>query len=359
MGDHVTVLGAGLTGLTLGLLCARSGRRVTVVDPELHGEENQGVMAAPVTVQQELQYHHIERWDGAPAALAYAEQVRRGQEFVLAMAADLGIAVHYADMATVTADGREAFWLRYEVRAMRAVGFDPDFTDSTGLPFTTRPQLVSAAQPVIDVPAYRAALLDAYAAAGGELTAERPADASQGWVVSTTGEPAFGGPGISLRLRPATWNWIEFTAEDPAVLPTRSSFDLDDGGRVLAVAGERAWLGSRATPGLDWVTRHIEGARILSQWQARTNVTFDAMPFVGHAGSRSGRRLVACGFDCWELTLGAAAALQLFGRIEGSDAALPWQPARFPRTASVGRALWGKVRHGLRIHPVTPFPRRR
>ena len=38
-------------------------------------------------------------------------------------------------------------------------------------------------------------------------------------------------------------------------------------------------LGSRSAPGLDWVTRHVEGAQILAQWQTPTSATFDAMPF--------------------------------------------------------------------------------
>ncbi|MDO5498905.1 MAG: NAD(P)-binding protein [Propionibacteriaceae bacterium] len=356
MTDQVTVIGAGLTGLTLGLLCAKAGHRVTVVDSGLRLGSAQGLMAAPVSVQQELQYHHVWRWAGTEAVFAYGEQVRLGQEFVLAAAADMGIAVHQADMATVTADGMEAFWLRYEARAMRSAGFDPDFTDTTGLPFSTRPQLISVRQPVVDVVAYRDGLARAYAEVGGRLATEVPVDAEAGWVVSTTPEPVLDGAGVRARLRPATWNWVEFSAQAP-YLPTRSVSDLDDGGRVLAVAGDRAFLGSRGAPGLDWVTRHVEGAEILNQWQARATATFDAMPFVGHAG-RGARRLIACGFDAWELTLGSAAAVQLSAVIGGSTTALPWQPLRLPRPASVGRAVWGRVRYGLGISPVTPFPRR-
>lgn len=357
MAERVTVIGAGLTGLTLGLLCAGAGHRVTVVDSALRPGHPQGLMASPATVQQELQYHHVWRWAGHRAAVTYGEQVRLGQEFVLAAAADMGLGVHRSDMATVTTDGMEAFWLRWEARGMRTAGLDPNFTDTTGLPFTTRPQLISRLQPVLDVTAYRDGLMDAYAAAGGSLASLAPADAEDGWVVSTTPEPVFDGAAIRPRLRPAMWNWVEFTADPPA-LPTRSIFDLDDGGRVLAVAGDRVWLGSRSASGLDWVTRHVEGATILTQWQTPTTATFDALPFVGHTGSRSERRLVACGFDCWELTLGTAAAVQLGNLIDGSEAHLPWQPLRFPRPASAGRAVWGRVRYRLGINPVTPFPRR-
>lgn len=357
MVERVTVIGAGLTGLTLGLLCAKAGHRVTVVDSALRRGDPRGMMAAPATVQQELQYHHVWRWAGQRAVVTYGEQVRLGQEFVLAAAADMGIGVHRTDMATVTADGKEAFWLRWEVRAMRSAGFDPNFTDTTGLPFTTRPQLISRLQPVLDVTAYRDGLAEAYAAAGGALVSRPPSDAEDGWVVSTTPKPVFDRSGMRPRLRPAMWNWVEFAAEASA-MPTRSMFDLDDGGRVLAVAGDTARIGSRSAPALDWVTRHVKDARVLAQWQTPTTATFDAMPFVGPAGSRSTRQLVACGFDCWELTLGTAAAVQLSELINGSDARLPWQPLRLPRAASTGRAVWGKVRYGLGINPVTPFPRR-
>lgn len=357
MADTVTVVGAGLTGLTLGLLCARAGHRVRVVDPALRVGTPQGLMAAPATVQQELAYHHIWRWSGSQALYEYAEQVRLGQEFVLAAAGDMGVGVHRADMATVTADGMEAFWLRHEVKAMRQAGLDPVFTDTTGLPFTTRPQLISAAQPVVDPVAYRDGLLAAVTDAGGELLESVPHDsasgeADSGWVVSTTPQPVFDGLSMRARLRPAMWNWVSFTAPE---IPTRNMFDLDDGGRVLAVLADRAYLGSRRAPSLDWITRRFENVGILAQWRSETAATFDQLPFVGYAGPR---KLVACGFDAWELTLGSAAALQLAAVISDENVRLPWAPVRMPRLASVGRAAWGALRHGLKISPVTPFPRR-
>ncbi|MDO5681851.1 MAG: FAD-dependent oxidoreductase [Propionibacteriaceae bacterium] len=358
MAERVTVIGAGLTGLLLGLLSVRAGHRVTVVDSGLHPGEPRGLMAAPAAVQQELQYHHVWRWAGTPALQAYAEQVRLGQDLVVAAADDIGVPVHRSDMATVTTDGMEAFWLRYEVQAMRAAGLDPEFTDAGGLPLTTRPQLLSPDQPVVDVTAFRDGLLAAFQSSGGEVAYAAPDDAGTGWVVSTTPEPVFDRAGIRARLRPATWNWVEFTA-DPDAMPQRSMSDLDDGGRVLTVAGDRAWLGSRNAPGLDWLVRHIDGVTVRNQWQATTTATLDARPFVGAVGHPAHRRLVACGFDCWEITLGAAAAVQLLGVISGrDDATLPWQPLRAPRPAAVARAAWGRVRHGLKIHPVTPFPRR-
>lgn len=358
MSERVTVIGAGITGLTLGLVCARAGHEVVIADPGLRPGTADGLSAAPISIQQELQFHHIWRWAGAPAVRAYVRELTRGQEFVLAAADDLGLRVDRANMATVTADGHEAFWLRYEARAMRSAGLDPDFTDTTGLPFSTRPQLISPAQPMIDPVAYRDGLVSAFVAAGGLLVAETPADADTGWQVSTTPTPVFDHAGMRIRLRPATWNWVSFTADDPAELPTRQIFDLDDGGRVLGIHGDIRYLGSRRAASIDWVTRHIENPRILDQWQVPVTGTFDSLPFVGYAGSRSERRLVACGFDLWELTLGSAAGLQLAAVISGEDPDLPWQPVRFPRPASIGRAVWGAFRHGLKINPVTPFPRR-
>lgn len=359
MSQQVTVMGAGITGLTVGLQCAREGHQVTVVDSGLELGGRAGLPGAPVTAQQELQFHHIWRWAGERAVRSYAHELLAAQEFVLATAEQLSVPVSRADMATVTTDGHEAFWLRWEARAMRDAGLDPTFTDTTGLPFTTRPQLVLADQPMLDPVLYRDGLVAVYAAAGGELSDDIPARATDGWLVSTTPDPAFDRAALRLRLRPATWNWVAFTADDPATLPTRHIFDLDSDGRVLGVAGDSIFLGSRTASSIDWVTRHIENPRILDQWQARTSSTFDSLPFVGYAGPRSMRRLVACGFDVWELTLGTAAARQLVDVIGGRGPDLPWQPARFPRPASVGRALWGAARYGMRINRVTPFPRRR
>lgn len=363
MSERVTVIGAGITGLTLGLLAARAGLPTEVVDAELRPGQRAGLMGAPAGLQQELQYHHVLRWHGANGLRAYADQVRRGQAFVLAAAADAGVPVRRADQATLTADGKEAFWLRHEVHAMRQAGVPAEFTDETGLPFSARPMLVTPDQPVLDPVAYRDGLLETFTEAGGVVN-DRPRGTDDGgWLVSTTPEPAFDRVLLGPRLRRSDWHWLELASEDPAAFPGRSGTDLDDGGRLwIRTPQGRLWLGSRRDDGRARAASWFPDAEITDAWRAGTTASLDSVPFVGFAGRATERRLVACAFDAWELTLGTAAALQLAGVLTGGGtgrAELPWAPIRVPRPLSVLGAGWSRARHGLRISPVSPFPRRK
>ncbi|OYO10165.1 hypothetical protein CGZ98_13855 [Enemella evansiae] len=362
MSERVTVIGAGITGLTVGLLAARAGLRTEVVDPQLRPGQRTGLMGAPAGLQQELQYHHVLRWHGAGGLQAYADQVRRGQRFVLAAAADAGVPVRFADQATLTADGKEAFWLRHEVHAMRRAGVPAEFTDETGLPFSARPMLVTGDQPVLDPAAYRDGLLETFTEAGG-VVEDRPRGGAGGWLVSTTPEPAFDRVLLGPRLRSSEWSWLELTSEDPGAFPGRSGTDLDDGGRLwIRTAEDRLLLGSRRDDGRARAASWFPDARVTDAWRARATASLDAAPFVGFAGRAAERRLVACGFDAWELTLGTAAALQLAAVLTGGGtgrAELPWAPIRVPRPLSLLGAGWSRARHGLKISPVSPFPRRR
>lgn len=350
---ELVILGGGITGLTLGLLSARAQVGVTVVDPGLRLGRIDGLMAGVASVQQELQYHHIWRWYGLPAAQAYAEESGRGQRFVLDEASAGNVPVERLPMATVTGEGLEAFWLRREVKAMRDVGMNPVFDDVSGLPFETRPQLITADQASIDVVAYRDHLARAFVAAGGELAQTRPQTART--VVSTTPVPAFGSAGVSTRTEVCRWHWI---AIDPPEPPSRMSFIIDGGGRLLVPLGGRLLIGSRRDDGEAWVRERFPGAAVRERWQAEAAASVDGLAFVGYAGLRPSSKFVACGFDAWELTSGTAAALQLHEFLSGDRNDLPWSAARLPRAAAVGRAVWGATRYAMRVSAVTPFPKR-
>lgn len=356
----VAVHGAGLTGLTLGLSLARAGVTTTVVDPQLVPGRRDGLMAGTASVHQELQHHHVWRWYGEAAVRRYAEEAARGQALTLALAAEAGVRVQRRPLATVTSDGHEAFWLRHESQAERLVGLAPDFTDTTGLPLATRHQLFLDNQPVVDVVAHRDALIDLFREAGGTLATVSPETAGRR-VYATPEPPPLPSAYARLRVDPATWTWLAFRAPHPV---SRDTFDLDEGGRLIvavttASGDDELWVGSRGDDGAAWVARFYGDPTITARWQAPTSVTSDALPYVGRLpGSGPDRDLVACGFGPWELTLGSAAALQLTALVTGQSTDLPWAPARLPRPAALGRAVWGQARRALGITRVPPFPRR-
>lgn len=346
------IWGAGITGLTLGLLQARSGRKVAVIDPILPLGQQEGLPAGVLTMNQELQYHHITRWRSAAAAATYAEQNRRGIEFVLGEAAEAAVAIERMPMATYTADGHEAFWLRYEARAMRASGLEPEFDDAPALKYDIRPELVLEDQAIIDLVAYRDHLAQSFTDAGGILET-KPVPART--LVSTTAYPPVKDHlGLRHRVDLATWNWLRVEVDE---LPDRIRFDLDENGRLLVPWQGQLLVGSRRDSGVEWVDAHLPGAKIVGHWQAKAAASLEALPLVGVNGSPD--LLAATGFDVWELSAGTAGALQLHDHLTGTGVGqLPWSPIRFPRASAVFRAVWGRTRYQLDLNRITPFPKR-
>lgn len=355
----VVIVGAGFAGLTLGLWCQRAGASVTVVDRGVTPGSPQGLSAAPVTVQQGLLYHHVERWHGRDAAASVADALSVAVDDAHMLAEELGVEAMPLAVSTATDDGHEAFWIRYESMAMRAAGLEPEFDDVPRLPWNVRPYLTGSGL-AIDPIRLRDHLLDAFVDAGGTLSEKVPAEA--GTRISATPWPAARGALVRPRLRRATWRW----AEAHGLELDRAWNVIDHGGAVLVPRQDGAVaVGTRSEDPLAWLAARGASVSIIRRWDAPTCDSVDALPFVGHltpgrsvgrgAGQRSGD-LVMAGFGPWELTLGLAAVRQVFTHLT-TGAEFPWTPRRLVRPATVGRVAWGATRRAWNLNTVTPFPK--
>lgn len=355
----VMIVGAGFAGLTLGLWCQRAGASVTVVDRGVTPGSPQGLSAAPVTVQQGLLYHHVERWHGRDAAESVADALSLAVDDARGLIEELAVAATPIPVATATDDGHEAFWLRYESMAMRRVGFEPEFDDTPRLPWDVRPY-PNGTGLTVDVTCLRDHLLEAFIDAGGTLSETLPPKA--GTRISATPWPVSRGALVRSRLRRTTWRWAEVHG-----LELDRAWNMIDHGEALLVPQQNGSVavGTRSEDPLTWLAARGVSASIIRRWDAATCDSVDALPFVGHlrlsgAARRStGQRaedLVMAGFGPWELTLGMAAARQVFTHLS-TGAEFPWTPQRLVRLATVGRTAWGATRHAWNLNTVTPFPK--
>lgn len=122
----VVVIGAGIAGLTTGLLLQREGRRVVVIDMHRVGSGTTGHTTGKVTSQHQLAYAAMAREHGLETAQLYADANQAGVQLVTQLVgefeADCG--------ATVAA----AYVWAEDVRDLAALEAEADVTRRVGLP---------------------------------------------------------------------------------------------------------------------------------------------------------------------------------------------------------------------------------
>ena len=77
------VVGAGITGLVTGLLLARAGRRVAVVEAREVGAVATGNTTAKISLLQGTKYSRLLRYQSHKVGLAYVDANREGMEWLL------------------------------------------------------------------------------------------------------------------------------------------------------------------------------------------------------------------------------------------------------------------------------------
>ena len=265
------VVGAGVTGLILGLLLARAGQHVAVVEARTIGAVTTGNTTGKVSVLQGTRLAEIGRRHAVHILRSYVEGNLEGQQWLLRYCRDREIPVGTASDFTFaqTESGTDA--VRAQYTAAR----------SAGLPVRLVPELD------IPVPHVDAVTIDDQA-----FLDPMP-------VLHTVARDVITHGGDVFEHRPA------------------------DDGRVLVVGGNGHDVGRSTSPQaavddlLAWTGRHFPGATPTHRWSAQDYSSLNALPYVGPLVPGSDGILVATGYGKWGLSNGVAASLVLAGRILG------------------------------------------
>ena len=370
----VVVVGAGITGLTLAGLLARSGTSVLVLEARHIGAGTTGGSTAKVSLLQGTHYSRISRRHPASVLRRYADANAEGQAWIARFCAVHGVDHQRRPAYTYATTERGARSVRDELDAVRRAGLEQvTWADDIGLPFSTTGAVRLDDQVQLDP----VELLDALAAdarAHGAVIAEGVrvrrvqghgpsrvgtdvGDARASTVVLATNVPVLDRGAFFARVEPARSYGLALRTGEPAVggmylsadQPSRSLRDAPDAdGSLLLVGGEGHQVGA-ATSGLErlerlrsWTAEHFPGAEETHAWSAQDYLPHHALPYAGPLLPGTSGILVAGGYSKWGLTNGVAAALALTGRILGSE--LAWASAYQPWSTRELSGLPGSVR---------------
>lgn len=384
------VVGAGITGLVTGLLLARAGRRVAVVEAREVGAMATGNTTAKISLLQGTKYSRLLGYQSRSVAQAYLEANREGMEWLLRFCEDHGVEVQRRAAFTYAAGTDEVSTVRKEYDAARSLGLDVSWLDRLDVPFPNRGAAALEEQAQFDPMDALAALVAQLRVHGGTLhqgrrvtgvsltgspdvTLEDGTKLRAEHVVLATGAPILDRGLYFSKVEPQRSYALAFDAADApegmylsAGSDSRSVRDAPaPGGTRLLVGGSGHSVGRTRSEQehvdtlREWTATHFPDAQETHQWSAQDYSPYDAVPFVGLMARGGGSIYVATGFDKWGMTNGVAAGRAISGRILGAEP--QWaEPMNRRRTgpsaaahlaainAKVGVAASASVVEGLR-----------
>jgi glycine/D-amino acid oxidase-like deaminating enzyme/nitrite reductase/ring-hydroxylating ferredoxin subunit len=172
--SDVVIVGAGITGLTAGLLLAERGLRVVILERDSIGSGETGHTTAHVTTALDAGYHYIRRTYGSENAKLVADAASASLGMIASLVSRFEIHCHFrrVDAWTYTEKRGYVAELKREAAAARESGLNAEWSETVPLPFETRGAVRWRDQAQLHAGEYLAGLARAAVAAGVQIFCE-------------------------------------------------------------------------------------------------------------------------------------------------------------------------------------------
>ncbi|MCU1513769.1 MAG: dependent oxidoreductase [Microbacteriaceae bacterium] len=344
----LVIAGAGLTGLATGLLFARAGMRVAILEARYVGAAATGNTTAKVSLLQGTHLSSILRHTTVKTAQAYVDGNREGAAWLLRYCEEHGVPVQVRDAFSYASTADGVARLEEEYRAGKSVGLDVKREYDLHVPFPAYGAVRLADQAQFDPMDVLTALAADFRAHGGVLVESvrvRRVKPSSPAIITTdhgqvqadrvilaTGMP-FMDRGLYFMKEEALRSYalaFRVPGEIPQGMylsvdgPTRSVRTAPDAaGDLLLIGGNGHPVGREASPlaKVDdlqaWTERYFPGAERTHTWSAQDYRPASGLPFTGWLPRSHGRVFIATGYDKWGMATAIMAALTLSSDILG------------------------------------------
>lgn len=349
------VVGAGITGLATGLLLARSGQTVAILEARSVGAGTTGNTTAKLSLLQGTILSGLRGQYSQGIVNAYVEANKEGQAWLLRFLEDGAVAFQRRDAYTFAVSAKGAGLVSSELAVSRAAGLEVEEVRGTGLPFSTRSAIRLRDQAqfnpmdvlerlAADFRAHGGILVEGVRVRGvstgkmctistddGDLRAQR--------VVLATGVPVLDRGLYFAKLKASQSYAAAFRVPAAATLPPGMYLSAESPGRslrtypgvgeeLLIAGGNSHQVGREPSPRarleelLNWTRHHFPGAEATHTWSGEDYQATNLMPFFGKLPRGSGRVFFATGYNKWGMSNGIAASLAITDGILG--ARRPW-----------------------------------
>ncbi|MEZ0580508.1 FAD-dependent oxidoreductase [Nocardioides sp. MH1] len=356
----VVVAGGGIVGLLTGVLLARAGRSVAVLEARQVGDGTTGHTTAKVSLLQGTKLRRALSTNPPSVVRDYVAANREGQawlrEFCTVHGVDHQVRPAYTYASTRAGELRA----RAELSVAQLAGLEATWEEATELPLHVRGAVRLADQMQLHAMDLLDTLAAELVAEGGDLFEHsRVTDLHHGasgsevetdearlrarHVVLATGQPVLRRHGFFARLHPQRSYaaalrspWAPEGMYLSADQPSRSlrSHPIAGGDELLLVGGYGHTTGRGEESAhleelLAWA-RGTFGGEVTHTWSAQDHGTVTGLPYVGPMVPGRHDTWVATGFDKWGLAAAPAAALLLTKSIlaeHGAGERPPWHRA--------------------------------
>lgn len=355
----VAVVGGGLTGLLTGLLVARSGLSVAVLEARQVADGATGNTTAKVSLLQGTKLSRAIGSSPLSAVRSYVEANQEGQAWLARFCADHGVATQTRPAYTFATTRLGELRAQAELSTARLAGLDVTWETETELPFPVKGAVRLADQLQLHAMDLVDAVVANLVAEGGDLfertrvvdvrrldrgaeVVTDTATVTARHVVLATNQPILLRHGFFARVK-ANRSYVAafrspwtpqgmYLSCDPTTRSLRS-LPVPGGDEMLLVGGYGHPTGRSRSPRqrldrlVDWTRTTFPGSTLTHTWSAQDQATATGLPYVGPMLPRDRSVLVATGFDKWGFTNAPAAALLLSKTI--LDRTLGGEPPRW------------------------------
>ena len=344
----VAVIGAGLTGLTAGLLLRRAGLSVIVLERQLAARAATAHTSGHLTAVPDVPLRTLVSRFGESGAQTVVQACQQALDTVERLCGEGADATGFLRVPAFrwTDDAKQHDALRDEALAAARLGLHATLVERTPLPFEVAAAIRFDDQAIFQPVRYAARLARAFVEAGGSLYEETPVESIEAEsdhrgrvaagghvvraraVVHATQTPVGRVVSVQARLAPVTSYVV--VARLSAPVPFGLFWDSEDPYhylRPLAPGSDRMVAGGcdhktgqpGETSGFEqleaWLRGRFRVADIERRWSFGLYEPADGLPYVGRLGD--GPEYVASGYAGVGLSFGTAAATLLCDEIVG------------------------------------------
>jgi glycine/D-amino acid oxidase-like deaminating enzyme/nitrite reductase/ring-hydroxylating ferredoxin subunit len=349
------VLGAGIAGLTTGLLLKNAGLRVAVLEADGICRATTGHTTAKVSAQHGLIYNTLSSKFGDDGARAYAEANMAALDLIEGLVREHGIDCDWERRPAYayTEQDSQVSQIQREVEAARKAGLPASYTEATDLPWRVKAAVRFDDQAQFHPRSYCLALARLIDGDGSRLYQRtRALDVEEGspcvvktehhdvraaYVVVATHLPFLDRGGFFAKCHPERAYVLAASLEQPVPKgmyisveqPTRSIRQHPfAGGELLILSGESHKTGQdedteRHYAALEEFARERFPVRTVDyRWSTQDYMSVDHVPYIGKLRRGSDRLFVATAFQKWGMTSGTIAGVVISDQILAREN--PW-----------------------------------
>ncbi|HEY0260485.1 MAG TPA: FAD-dependent oxidoreductase [Lacisediminihabitans sp.] len=375
----LAIAGAGLTGLVTGLLFARAGMRVVILEARAVGAAATGNTTAKLSLLQGSHLSEMLRHTSLATARAYVDGNREGQSWLLRYCEDHDVPVQRRTAFSYASTPGGVERVTEEYRAGLSLGLDVTREASLDVPFPAYGAVALVDQAQFDPMAVLRQLAADFRGHGGRLVQGvrvlrvRPGSPS---TVTTTRGAVYAEKVVLATGTPFMDRGLYFAKQEahrsyalafrvPGALPDGMYLSVDsptrsvrttpvDGEERLLVGGNGHPVGRHPSPLslvedlTRWTREYFPGAERTHSWSAQDYRPAGRVPFTGWLPRSRGHVFFASGYDKWGMTNAVASSLTLAADILGGN--LPWARKlhrRVTTPADVGSFLGANAAVGV------------